>query len=132
MKSLFKTLFLVTLLALMLAACAPVSRAAQGVVELPSPLQLAILTGVTFVVGFIFAKIAEALPFLKEFLGQYVDEVSTAVAGVVVLWIQNLLNAVPPEWEGVANAFLALLVAILAAISLIKIARKARVPGFRH
>lgn len=114
-----------------LSACAPVARAAQGVVELPSPIQLAILAGVTFVVGFVFTKIAEALPFLAGFLGQYVDEVSTALAGVIVLWLQGLLSAVPAEWEGVANAALALLVAILAALGLLKSARKARVPGFR-
>lgn len=106
-----------------LSACSPTF--AQSVVELPSPLQLAILTGVTFVVGFIFAKIAEAVPALKDFLGQYVDEVATAVAGGLVLTIQNFLNAIPPEWEGVANAFLAFLVAVLAAIGLLRTTRKA-------
>ena len=99
----------------------------QSVVELPSPLQLAILTGVTFVVGFIFTKIAEALPFLAEFLGQYVDEVSMAVAAAITLALQSWLNAIPLEWEGVANSALALVVAILAAIGLIKTARKAHV-----
>ncbi|HLE52721.1 MAG TPA: hypothetical protein VI755_11700 [Anaerolineales bacterium] len=125
-----RSVFFVLLTALLLSACA-VQGVAQQVVELPSPIQLAILAGVTFVVGFIFTKIAEALPFLKDFLGQYVDEASVAVAGAAVLWIQNLLNAVPLEWEGVANAALALIVAILAAIGLIKTARKAQVPGFR-
>jgi hypothetical protein len=129
MKNLSRLIMLI-LLTLLLTACGS-QGFAQGVIELPSPIQLAILTGVTFVVGFIFTKIAEAVPFLKDFLGQYVDEVSIAVAGAVVLSIQNLLNAVPPEWEGVANAAFALIVAILAAIGLIKTARKARVPGFR-
>jgi hypothetical protein len=124
-------LFMITTMVLLLTACASAEGVAQQVVELPSPIQLAILAGVTFVVGFIFAKIAEAVPFLKEFLGQYIDEVSIAVGGAVVLWLQSLLNAIPPEWEGVANAALALIVAILAAIGLFKTARKARVPGFR-
>lgn len=123
-------LFMLIVFMLLLTACGP-QGVAQTVIELPSPIQLAILAGVTFVVGILFTKIAEAVPFLKDFLGQYVDEVSVAVAGAVVLLIQNLLNAVPPEWEGVANALLALIVAILAAIGLIKTARKARVPGFR-
>ena len=123
-------LVLVILVSL-LSACAPAQGFAQKVVELPSPIQLAILSLVTFVVGYIFTKIAEAVPFLARFLGEYVDEVSSAVAGALILAIQNLLNAVPPEWEGVLGAFLALIVAVLAAIGLFKVARKARVPGFR-
>ena len=129
MKNLSR-LFMLILLMLLLTACGA-QGVAQRVIELPSPIQLAILAGVTFVVGFIFTKIAAASPPLAAFLGQYVDEVSTAVAGALVLWIQSLLNAVPSEWEGVANAALALIVAVLAAIGLIKTARKARVPGFR-
>lgn len=120
----------VILMSLLVGACAPAQGFAQKVVELPSPIQLAILSLVTFVVGYIFAKIAEAVPFLAAFLGEYVDEVSAAVAGALVLALQNALNAVPPEWEGVANSVLAVVVAVLAAIGLFKTARKARVPGF--
>lgn len=94
-------------------------------VELPSPIQLAILSLCTLAVGFVFTKIAEAVPFLAEFLGQYVDEVSTAVAGALVLAIQGALNTIPPEWEGVANSVLALIVAILAAYGFLHGARKA-------
>ncbi len=115
----------------LVSACAPAQGFAQKVIELPSPIQLAILSLVTFVVGYIFTKIAEAVSFLAKFLGEYVDEVSSAVAGAVVMAVQNLLNAVPPEWEGVVGALLALIVAVLAAIGLFKTARKARVPGFR-
>ena len=79
----------------------------------------------------LLAEVAKLVPWLADFLGQYVDEVSTAVAGALVLAVQNLLGAIPPEWESVANAALALIVAVLAAIGLIKTARKARVPGFR-
>jgi hypothetical protein len=115
-----------TVLSVFLSACSAANGVAQTVVELPSPIQIAILSAVTFVVGFIFTKIAEAVPALAAFLGQYVDEVSTAVAGALVLAIQNALNAVPPEWEGVANAGLALIVAILAAYGFLKSVRKAR------
>lgn len=131
MKKLLSLLILAALLMLVLSACTASPSFAQTVVELPSPIQVAILAGVTFLVGWGFAKIAEALPFLSDFLGQYVDEVSMALAGAVILWIQSLLNAIPPAWEGVANAALVLIVAILAAVGLIKTARKARVPGFR-
>ncbi len=127
----FVQILLIALLAFVLAACTAAPTFAQKLVQLPDPIQTAILIGVTFVVGFIFSKIAEALPFLGKFLGQYVDEVSMAVAGALVLWIQNLLNAIPAQWEGVANAALVLIVAVLAALGLVKTARKARVPGFR-
>ena len=120
-----KVLVLVVLSAILLTACGGQAQGvAQRVVELPSPIQLAILAGITAVVGFIFTKIAEAVPWLAKFLGEYVDEVSTAVAAALILSLQNLLNAVPPEWEGVANAGLALIVAILAAVGLIKTTRK--------
>ena len=115
------TLLLFVLLALTLSACA---QGVQGVVELPSPLQVAILSAVTFVVGLVFAKIAEAIPFLRDFLQSYIDEVSFAVAGAVVMGIQNILNAIPPEWEGAANAFLVFLVAVLAALQVLKLSRK--------
>jgi hypothetical protein len=131
MKKLFTLSVLVILVFLFLSACAPVQGFAQGVVELPSPIQLAVLSLVTFVVGYIFTKIAEAVPPLADFLGQYVDEVSAAVAGALILAIQNLLGAVPPEWEGAVGALLALIVAVLAAIGLFKTLRRARVPGFR-
>lgn len=109
--------------AFLLSACAPAQGVAQRVVELPSPIQIAILSLSTLVVGFIFTKISDLIPPLKDFLGQYVDEIATAVAGGVVLAIQNALNAIPPEWEGVANAALALIVAILAAYGAVKGAR---------
>jgi len=108
----------------LLAACATANSAAQTVVTLPSPIQLAILSGTTFLVGFIFTKIAELWPVLGKLLGPYVDEVSMALAGAVVLEIQNLLNAIPPQWEGVGNAALALVVAILAAYGFLLGVRK--------
>lgn len=103
-----------------LSACAPVQGVAQRVIELPSPIQFAILSLATLVVSFVFTQIAKALPFLANFLGQYVDEVATALAGAVVMAIQNALNAIPLEWEGVASAALVLIVAILAAYGAIK------------
>ena len=131
MKKLISVCVLVIALSL-LSACSASPAFAQRVIELPSPIQIAILSLVTFLVGYVFTRIAELFPPLAEFLGQYVDEVSVAVAGVVVMSIQAWLNAVPPQWEGAVNAALALLVAVLAAIGLFKTLRKARVPGFRH
>jgi hypothetical protein len=123
-SKLFPVLVIVVL-SLALFACAPAQGFAQTVVELPSPIQLFILTAATFVVGFIVTKLAELWPVLGKLLGPYVDEVSMAVAGAIVLEIQNLLNAIPPEWEGVANAALALVVAILGAYGFLLGTRKA-------
>lgn len=122
-----KTLFVLSLVLVMvlLTACAPTNAAVQKAVELPAPLQLFILSTVTLFVTFIFTKLAEIWKPLGDFLGQYVDEVSTAAAGALVFAVQNYLNAIPPEWEGVANAALALLVAILAVYGFVKGARKA-------
>jgi ABC-type Co2+ transport system permease subunit len=125
-----KTFLLLVLMVALLSSCSP-QGFAQKVVELPQPIQLALLSLVTFLVGYIFARIAELVPWLAGFLGQYVDEVSTAVAGAVILALQNLLGAIPPQWEGVANAALMLVVAVLAAVGLLRTLRKARVPGFR-
>jgi hypothetical protein len=122
-SKLFLPLVIVVLF-LSVSACAPAQGVAQKVIELPSPIQLFILTAVTFVVGWIFTKIAELWPALGNLLGQYVDEVSVAVAGAVVLEIQNLLNVIPPEWEGIGNAALALIVAILAAYGFLRGARR--------
>jgi hypothetical protein len=124
-STIVKKLFLLLVLAtFLLTACAQANAAAQTVVTLPSPLQFFILSAITFLVGFIFSKIAEGWPWLGKLLGPYVDEVSVAAGGAVVLAIQNLLGAIPPQWEGVANAALALLVAILAAYGFLKAARK--------
>jgi hypothetical protein len=125
-----KTFLLLVLMVALLSSCSP-QGFAQKVVELPQPIQLALLSLVTFLVGYIFARIAELVPWLANFLGQYVDEVSTAVAGAVILALQNLLGAIPPQWEGVANAALMLIVAVLAAVGLLRTLRKARAPGFR-
>lgn len=121
----FAIIFLVT-------ACSGAQGVAQKVVQLPDPIRLAILAGVTFVVGFLFTKLAEAIPWLANLLGQYVDEVSMAAGGALVLAVQNWLNAIPPEWEGVANAALALLVAILAAYGFLRATRKAVVAYAQH
>ena len=126
-----KKFLLFVLLVFLLSACASTQGVAQKVVALPEPIQLAILSAVTFLVGYVFAQIAKLFPWLANLLGQYVDEVATALAGAIVLTIQTWLNAIPPQWETVANAALMLVVAILAAIGLLKTLRKARVPGFK-
>ncbi len=112
---------------ILLTACSAASAQAQTIVTLPSPLQLFILSGATFLVGFVFSYIAKAIPWLGNLLGQYVDQVSVALGGAVVLAVQTWLNAIPPEWEGIANTALALLVAILAGYSILKSVKRVAV-----
>src|SRR5690349_9523372 len=104
-------------------ACTTANSVAQTVVTLPEPIRNAILIGVTVALAWVVTQLAGRFPWLGGFLGQYVDEAAVAIAGAVTLAIQAWLNAVPPQWEGVVNSALALVVAILAAYGFIKGAR---------
>lgn len=103
----------------------------QGFVELPSSLQAAILAACVFVVGWVFAQIGAALPWFTKLFGQYADEIAMALSGALIGVIQNALNLIPPEWEGVGNAAMVLIVAILSAIGLFRTLGKAQVRSFR-
>jgi hypothetical protein len=73
-------------------------------VQLPEPIQLAILAGVTLLLGLILVQIAKLVPWLSDFLGHYKDEIAVAVAGVIVTYLNSLLQFV---------------VAVLAALGLL-------------
>ena len=103
----------------------------QGFVELPGVLQNTILMLFVFVVGWVFAQIGARTPWFTKLFGQYADEIAVALSGAVIGAIQNALNMIPPEWEGVGNAGMALLVAVLAAIGLFRTLGKAGVKRFR-
>jgi hypothetical protein len=123
-----KKIGLFLLLAILLAGCAP--QVASFVV-LPDPLKAAITALITFVVGWVFTQIAKAVPWLAGFLGQYVDETSIALAGGVVLAIQNFLNTIPAQYDDIVSIILQLVIAVLASIGLFKVLQKAKAPGFR-
>ena len=103
----------------------------QAFVQLPDPLQAAILALVTFVVGFVFTQIANAIPWLGSFLGQYQVEISMAVAGALVTVVQNLLNAIPAQYDNIVTIVLQLLIAVLASLGFFQLFAKAGVRGFR-
>jgi prepilin signal peptidase PulO-like enzyme (type II secretory pathway) len=101
-----------------------------SVVELPAPINAAILAAVTLVLGLFITqltKVPRLGPWLANLLGQYVDEVAIAVAGAIVVYVNNLLAQIPAGWEGVAFVALQFVIAILAALGLITQIRKARV-----
>ena len=128
----FRSILVIGLLVLaLLVACAPAAGFAQKVVTLPDPLANAIIGLCVFVVGWIFAQIGVALPWFVKLFGQYADEVAFALAGAFIASIQKLLNAIPPQWESPANAFLVFLVAVLAALQTFHLLGKAQVRSFR-
>ena len=98
----------------------------QTIVELPGPINLAILSGVTLLLGLLVREIAKLSPGVAAFLGQYVDEVAMAVSGALVVWLNSFLAQIPANLEGVAFAALQLVIAILAALGLLAQYRKAR------
>lgn len=98
----------------------------QSLVTLPEPIQVAIGVGVTLVLGLAFNFLASKWPALAEWLGQYKDEAAFALAGAIVTYLNGLLAQIPLSWEGVANAALYLIVAVLAALGVIAQVRKFR------
>jgi hypothetical protein len=95
-------------------------------VQLPEPIQLAILSGVTLLLGLILAEIANRFPWLADFLGQYKDEIAIAIAGVIVTAINGALATIPVEFETAAGLFLQFVVAVLAALGVVLEYRRVR------
>jgi hypothetical protein len=100
-------------------------------VELPNQLQIGIVSLCVFVVGWVFAQVGAALPWFVKLFGQYVDEIAFALSGAVIGLLQGWLALIPPGWEAVGNAALALVVAVLAALQLFRQLGKAQVKTFR-
>lgn len=128
MKKIFSKLLMIVALAFVLVACAP---QVQSFVVMPEPLKVAVTAAITFAIGWVFTQIALRVPWLAGFLGQYVSEVSIAIAGAIVLYIQNLLNAIPAQYDDIVSLVLQLVIAVLASIGLFKMLGKANVRSFR-
>lgn len=103
----------------------------QTFVQLPDPLQAAIFALVTFVVGFVLTQISSKVPWLGSFFGQYKVEISMAISGALVTLAQNLLNAIPAQYDDIVSLFLQLLIAVLASLGLFNFLAKRNVKGFR-
>lgn len=121
-----KVLFVLCLLLFVLIACAPVEGVAQQVVQLPEGLQVIISGLVMAAVAWVFMQIFAAFPWLEQFLGQYVDEVATALSVAVLTWIQNVLNLIPQPWETVGNLALALILEVLIVLGFFTVGRKVK------
>lgn len=116
-KQILKFVLLAVLVVSALAACAPVE---QRFVEIPGPLQAFVSAAVIAAVGWVFTQLFQLWPWLKTFLGQYVDEVALAAAGTVLALLQDFLNLIPPQWEATAGVALTLIVEIILALGLFR------------
>lgn len=121
-----KKIFVFVLSMLVLTACA--SQPVAQFVQLPDTERLAITTLVVAVVGFVFAKIAERLPWTGPILEKYKVEISLALAGVVIGVIENALPSAYPE---ISILVVQLVLAVLASIGLFRLLGKAGVKSFQ-
>lgn len=119
---------------MLLSGCSPQGFKAEYV-QLPDKLQIAITVLVTAAVGWVFAQLVTLWPWLAGLIGQYKDQVALALAGAVVIAVQNALNTIPPQYEQVATIILQFIVAILVLfgvpLAFFKFARQKNLPGFR-
>lgn len=96
----------------------------QSVVEMPSQLQTFLLGLVMAGTAWLFSQLFMAVPWIEQFLGQYVDEVGAFLGATLIAFIQKYLNMIPPSWEGVGNIVMALIVEVLIVLGFIQVARK--------
>ena len=92
----------------------------QSFVQLPAELQALIGVLVTFVISFLLVQIANVLPWLSDYLGQYKNEIIVWLTGLVVSIIQGWLNLIPAQWEPVAVLVGQLIVAVFAVLGFFK------------
>jgi len=96
----------------------------QSVVQLPEQLQT-IITGLIMAgVAWLFTQLFTAVPWLEKFLGQYVDEVGAFLSVTILGVIQDYLNLIPPNWEGVGNLALSIILEILIVVGFFKVGRQ--------
>ena len=120
-----KKLFVYLVGAFLLAGCAP---ATAQFVQLPDATRLAMTGVVVALVGLLFAKLGEYVPWSVPFLEKYKEEISLTLAAVVVGYVENALPSAYPE---ISILVIQLVLAVLASIGLFKVFGKAGVKGFR-
>ena len=120
-----KKLLPLFLIAFVLTACAP---ATAQFVQLPDAERLGITTLIVAVVGLIFGKIAQYIPWTQPFLTKYKEEISVSLAAAVVGFIENALPSAYPE---ISILVVQLLLAALAAVGLFRVFAKVGVYKFK-
>jgi uncharacterized protein YacL len=92
----------------------------QAFVQFPPELQALIGVLVTFVISFLLVQIANVIPWLSEYLGQYKQQIIVWLTGLIVSLIQGWLNLIPAQWEPVAILVGQLIVAVFAVLGFFK------------
>lgn len=105
---------IVLLVMLFLSACSQVSA---SFVPLPDAERTAFTALVVALVAWVFALIGNYVPWSVPFLEKYKMEISLALSGALIGWIENLLPSAYPE---ISVLVVQLILAIFAAYGLIK------------
>lgn len=121
-----KKILLIVVFVFLLTACA--LQPVASFVQLPDTERLAITALVVAIVGFVFTKIAERLPWAAPFFEKYKMEISMTLAGGVVGVIEN---ALPSAYSEISILVVQLVLVVLASIGLFRILGKSGVKGFR-
>ena len=88
----------------------------QGFVEVSPELQNLILWGVTLLVSFLLLQLANAVPWLAEYLGQYKTGIVTWVVGVIVQLLNAQLQNIPASWDVVVSLVMQLIVTVAGVL----------------
>lgn len=115
----FRTMFLLVLMTVILAACAPVNAVTGQYVILNPDLQNWIEIGAVVLVGYLLMQLASipALKWLSDYLGQYKAAVAAWLSGLVVQFLQlQILDKIPQTFDAVVTLVMQLIVAVIVTL----------------
>ena len=88
----------------------------QGFVEVSPALQDLILFGITALVSFVFLQLANAVPWLAEYLGQYKNAIVVWLVGLIVQLLNAGLQQIPATWDAVVSLVMQLIVTVVGIL----------------
>lgn len=100
-------------------------------VQLDPKLQELIALGVTFVISWLFLQLANKLPWLAEYLGQYKVGIVTWLTGLIVQLVQAQLDKVPATWDGVLVLVMQLIAEVVAILITFAFYRRSKIKGYQ-
>lgn len=100
-------------------------------VQLDPRLQELIALGVTVVVSFLFLQIANVLPWLAEYLGQYKTGIVVWLTGVVVQLVQAQLDRIPESWDSIVALVMQLIIEVIMVLVGFALYRRAKIKGYQ-
>lgn len=100
-------------------------------VQLDPKLQELIALGVTFVFSWLVLQIANVLPWLAEYLGQYKVGIVTWFTGLIVQLVQAQLDKIPQTWDNVVLLVMQLLGEVIIILTAFAFYRRSKIKGYR-